>query len=280
MYLAFPNLLEPGQRVVILDPMYGEYAHIMENVLSMELRRSFQTKENAFRVDFDTLVWDAAGADLMILVNPNNPTGQYLPREFVRDLLAEISPKMRLCIDETYIDYVPRAESVETWVRRYPQLIVLKSMSKFYALSGARVAYLCASQQIIEHLRKFSPPWAVSLLAQVAAVEALKDEAYYRQKIQETHRLRQELIESLSQIPGLKPYESVANFVLMELTRSRATATRVYRKMRGRGIHIRHCDSQSLQFQDRFIRTAVKDRASNEKIVRALSDVLAEVEND
>jgi histidinol-phosphate/aromatic aminotransferase/cobyric acid decarboxylase-like protein len=275
MYLVFPQLLSKRKaRVVLLDPMYGEYLHIIENVLHLEPVLALQFKEYEFRVEFDALARSVVDADMVILVNPNNPTGGYVTREFVRDLLNELSPETLLFIDETYIDYVTPPASVETWVSRYENLIVLKSMSKFYALSGARVAYLAASRVVIEHLRAFSPPWAVSLLGQVAAVEALKDEKYYREKVHETHRLRQKLSQTLNTIAGLKVYDSVANFILMELTHSGKSAAQVYREMREQGVHIRNCDSQSLQFRGQFIRTAVKDADSNQKIAQALERVL------
>ncbi len=276
MYLAFPNLLANGARVLLLDPMYGEYTHIMENVLNVESIRHFQAKENAFQVEFDALIHEATKTNMVILVNPNNPTGQYVTQDFVRDLLSELNSDTLLFIDETYIDYVKPAQSVETWVDRYKNLIVLKSMSKFYALSGARAAYLSASREIIEYLKIFSPPWAVSLLGQVAAVEALQDEAYYHNKVQETHDLRRELARELSTIRELKIYDSVANFLLMELTQTKKLAAQVYHDVRAHGVHIRNCDSQSLRFAGKFIRTAVKDKANNQKIVHALREVLAE----
>ncbi|MBI1744761.1 histidinol-phosphate aminotransferase family protein [Candidatus Acetothermia bacterium] len=276
MYLAFPNLLAKGARVLLLDPMYGEYTHIMENVLPVEPVRNFQSKETSFRVAFESLITNAVDADMIILVNPNNPTGQYVTREFVRNLLEEITSDTLLFIDETYVDYVTPSPSVESWVSRYDNLIVIKSMSKFYALSGARVAYLAASQEIIERLKAFSPPWAVGLLAQVAAVEALSDEKYYRAKVQETHRLRSELSQELSTIAGLKVYDSVANFILMELAHSKKSAAQVYREVREQGVHIRNCDSQSLHFSGKFIRTAVKDSVNNQKIFQALRSVLAQ----
>jgi histidinol-phosphate/aromatic aminotransferase/cobyric acid decarboxylase-like protein len=278
MYLAFPNILAPRARVLVLDPMYGEYTHIMENVLDVELIRNFQSKQNAFQIEPDSLSQQAseAAADMIILVNPNNPTGQFVTQDFVRDLLTELDSDTLLFIDETYIDYVKPSQSVETWVSQYKNLIVLKSMSKFYALSGARAAYLAASREIIEHLKTFSPPWAVSLLGQVAAVEALQDERYYHKKVAETHELRCELTKELSAMRALKIYDSVANFILMELTHTEKLAAQVYHAVRAHGVHIRNCDSQSLRFAGKFIRTAVKDRASNHKIAQALRRVLAE----
>ena len=188
----------------------------------------------------------------------NNPTGSHVPSEFVAELLASLPRRTLLFIDETYTDYVP-GNSVETWVTRYDNLVVLKSMSKIYALSGARAAYLAAPRDIIDRLRRFCPPWSVSLLGQVAAVEALKDPAYYRERIAETHRLRDAMRQELAQLPWLSPFDSVANFILMEITHPGIAAERCT-SMRTRGVHVRNCDSQSLNFGSRFVRTAVRIR--------------------
>ena len=146
-------------------------------------------------------------------------------------------------------------------------------MSKFYALSGARVAYISASSIIIEKLRKFSPPWSVSLFGQIAGIEALKDEKYYRRKVAETHKLRKKFSDDLSSIKCLKVYGSAANFILMGIL-NKKTASEVCEKMRKKNIYIRNCDSQSLRFKDNFIRTAVKDEKSNKRIFLALKGVI------
>ena len=277
MYLAFPHLLSPGERVVILDPMYGEYAHILEHVVDADVRRCFLDRRSGFAPDLDALLAQAAGAAMVVLVNPNNPTGTCVTAEFMQALRAGLDPRALLFIDETYIDYVSPSPSMERRVADHDNLIILKSMSKFYALSGARVAYLAASPAIIAHLSVSSPPWPVGLPAQVAAVAALGDEAYYRQRIRLTHRLRERLAADLRSLPGLRVYDSIANFILMQLLDGGAAAESVYQAMKLRGVHIRNCDSQSLQFNGDFIRTAVKDAAANQRIAAALREVLEEV---
>src|SRR6185369_14914809 len=95
-------------------------------------------------------------------------------------------------------------------------LIVCKSMSKVYALSGARVAYLCSSPHQLEELKAITPPWVVSLPAQVAAVNALADPEYYAARYAETANLRVELATELSSL-GLQVIPGIANFLLATL---------------------------------------------------------------
>src|SRR5207237_7922333 len=96
-------------------------------------------------------------------------------------------------IAETYVDYVDPDESLERFACELPNVVVCKSMSKVYALSGMRAAYLCACPELVAYLRRVTPPWTVSLPAQVAAVAALDEAPYYAARWAETRRLRQEL---------------------------------------------------------------------------------------
>src|SRR5205085_4484533 len=131
--------------------------------------------------------------DLMVLVNPNSPTGRHISRSHLEDVLRRAPLGTRVWIDETYVEYAGADQSLESFAARSENVIVCKSMSKVYALSGARVAYLCAGAHQLEELRAITPPWVVSLPAQVAAVRALQDPSYYADRYRETAALRQEL---------------------------------------------------------------------------------------
>src|SRR6185369_9289782 len=108
-------------------------------------------------------------------------------------LLKDLPPQTRIWVDETYIEYAGSGESLEQFAAESENVIVCKSMSKVYALSGARVAYLCAGAHQLEGLRAITPPWVVSLPAQVAATVALRDPRYYNGRYDETQVLREQL---------------------------------------------------------------------------------------
>jgi histidinol-phosphate/aromatic aminotransferase/cobyric acid decarboxylase-like protein len=102
-------------------------------------------------------------------------------------------------------------------------VIICKSMSKVYSLSGVRSAYLCCSPHFIETLKSLTPPWAISLPAQAAAIEALKDETYYLTKYAETKQLRKKLKALLQSIGISEVIEGVANFLLFYLPARHST---------------------------------------------------------
>ena len=176
IFLALRHWLTAASRVLILDPTYGEYAHVLERVIRCRVDRMPLNRTTQYCVDLRQLEQTlASGYDLVVLVNPNSPTGQHISRAELETVLKKVPAATRVWVDETYIEYAGAEESLEKFAARSENVIVCKSRSKVYARSGARVAYLCAGPQQLESLRPLNPPWAVSLPAQVAAVKALAD---------------------------------------------------------------------------------------------------------
>lgn len=276
IFTFFPRTVGKDDKVLILDPMYGEYQHILENVIGANVIRFILKKEDNFQINPDLLIEsiNSSMPKMIVLVNPNSPTGQYLSKEEILKILKSINGNIPFVIDETYMEYVGKNCSLEQEVLNFENLVIIKSMSKAYALSGARVAYIVASRKITEEIGNFIPPWAVSLVGQVAGVEALKDEEYYEEKYQETHQLRQEMTDELSKVKSIKVYPSVANFFLIELLDEEAESQKIVEMLHRQNIYIRNTDSMSSQFENRFLRIAVKDRKSNQKIVAALKRIL------
>jgi histidinol-phosphate/aromatic aminotransferase/cobyric acid decarboxylase-like protein len=135
-----------------------------------------------------------------------------------------------------------------------------------YALSGARCAYLCAAPHLLERLRSITPPWSVSLPAQVAAVAALQDESYYAARYRETAALRAELTADLpfDVIPGS------ANFLLCHLGDDMPAAADVVARCREQGLFIRDASTMGASLGKRAIRIAVKDRETNRRMIEIL----------
>jgi histidinol-phosphate/aromatic aminotransferase/cobyric acid decarboxylase-like protein len=202
-----------------------------------------------------------------VLVNPNSPTGRYVPTEQLEHLCALASPATRFWIDETYIDYVDSGVSLEHYASDSTNVVVCKSMSKAYALSGVRAAYLCGPRSLIADLARLCPPWAVSLPAQIAACEALKAEDYYQVRWRETSALRTELTQALSEL-GWRVVPSVTNFVLCELPRHGPAASALIDVCRESGLYLRNASSMAdCRDGDRLIRVAVKDRSTSAAMV-------------
>jgi histidinol-phosphate/aromatic aminotransferase/cobyric acid decarboxylase-like protein len=275
IFRAFRHWLTPNSRALILDPTYGEYPHVLEKVVGCRVDRIPLSPEQGYRFDPSTLSEYAARSyDLIVIVNPNSPTGHAVPADALREALQRLPGATRVWIDETYVEYVGADQSLEHFAASRPNVIVCKSMSKVYALSGLRVAYMCASPQIIKELRLLTPPWVVGLPAQVAAVNALEDSEYYAARYQETHALRYQLAEELSELRGVTVFPGVANFLLCQLPVDGPDAVTVVQRCRSRGLFIRNASSMGSCLGDRAIRVAVKDTATNQRMVTILKTVL------
>ena len=274
IYLAPRHWLTRESRAVILDPMYAEYAHVLERVIGCHVDRLNLSRENNYRLDSRELLEAANGNyDLIVLVNPNSPTGGHVPRSELEKVLRHIPTSTLVWIDETYVEYAGPDQSLERYAAKSDNIVICKSMSKVYALSGARAAYLCGPDRIIEQLRGITPPWAVSLPAQVAAVAALQDPNYYYARWQETHQLRRQLATRLSQFSEWEIVPGLANFLLCHLPDNGPTAAEWVRRCRAHGLYVRDVGGMGRGFGDHALRIAVKDAATNQRMERILAEI-------
>jgi len=275
IFLALREWLSPSSRVLIPEPAYGEYVHVLEKVIRCRVDRLTLDRGDHYRVDPARLADMARkGYDLIVLVNPNSPTGRHVPREELQPVLRDLPPSTLVWIDETYVEYAGAGESLERFAVTRPNVVVCKSMSKVYALSGARCAYLCASPYVLERLRAITPPWAVSLPGQVAAVAALEDADYYAGRYRQTHVLRGELAGRLSRFRSWDIVPGVANFLMCHLPEDGLTAMEMVSACREEDLFIRDASLMGRNLGKHAIRIAIKDRPANDRIMATLRNVI------
>ena len=251
IFLLIPRLFG-GKRVVLLDPTYGEYAHLLgQHGATIE---RFELNGPEFRPSVPDLIEFCQQHEGLILVNPNSPTGVALTLAEVETLVSSLPTNYPIWIDETYIDYCGEGQSAEPLAQKHPNLVVCKSMSKFYALSGLRVGYVVAAPDLVRTVEPEIAPWSVGLLAQLAAAEALRDTEYYVARRAETATLRGELEATLTEA-GFEITPSAANFIMFRVESAKALVAEAEK----RNIFLRNCDSLSPRFHDDYVRAAVKD---------------------
>jgi histidinol-phosphate/aromatic aminotransferase/cobyric acid decarboxylase-like protein len=275
IYRAFRHWLRRESRVLLLDPCYGEYQHVLERVIGCRVERLTLSRRGQYKVDLDQLAARIKGGiDLVVLVNPNNPTGRHIQRAELEGLLSAVPSETRVWIDEAYIDYVGAAESLEQFAAESENVIVCKSMSKAYALSGMRVGYLCGSPHQLSDLISLTPPWVVGLPAQVAAVRALEDRTYYEQQYRRTHQFRAEMHRALLGIGIREIVPGEANFLMFHLDDSQPAAGEVIDFARQAGVFLRDVTNMGSHLGSRALRIALKDPNGNERTLRALQKAL------
>ncbi len=282
IFRALRHWLTPASRVTLLDPTYGEYEHVLRKVIGCRVDRLTLSRDNGYQLT--PSAFQSASdrqPELIVLVNPNSPTGRHMSRADLTRWLATVPPTTRVWIDETYIDYVDAAESLESFAAASSNVVVCKSMSKIYALSGMRAAYLAGPAALLADLRAITPPWVIGLPAQVAAVAALRDPDYYRQRYNQTHALRNSLAQSLTEL-GLDVIPGVANFLLAhmpdrvpdEMPNNSADAETLIARCRASGVFLRNAGPMGSALGPRALRIAVKSQPENDRIIRTLAAAL------
>ena len=274
IYRALPQIVHSGSRVLLVRPTYGEYPHLLERVLGARVDYLRLREADDWALDLAELRETLRREyDLVVLVNPANPVGGHVPRDDLAPVLAGAPPSTWIWVDEAYVDYTGPDQSLECLAVTVDRLIVGKSLSKVYGLSGHRAAYLATSPDNAARLRRLCPPWPVSLPGQLAAVRALADPAHYRRAWAATARLRGNLATRLSALPEVRVLESAANFVLLRLPQP-CSAARVVQACRDAGVYLRDLSPLSADLCGRWVRVAVRTPDENERVAQALGRAL------
>lgn len=204
----------------------------------------------------------------LLLNNPHNPTGQIWTKEEILPYLAKFA---LVVVDEAFMDFLPpeQEQSVISLVKQFPNLIVLRSLTKFYSLPGLRIGYAIASPAILQKWQKFRDPWSVNALAAIAAEKIIRDKQFQQQTWDWLPPTRKHLWQGLASIPGLEPLTSSVNFLLVKTAKpSTELQLKLLQKER---ILIRDCLSFP-ELGDRYFRIAVRSQADNDRLLKALSE--------
>jgi histidinol-phosphate/aromatic aminotransferase/cobyric acid decarboxylase-like protein len=279
IFLSLMSLLNKKSRVLIIDPCYGEYIHVLENVVKCRVTRFNLCREEGFVVNTSSLLAEInKGYDMVILVNPNSPTGVHTPKKDLERMLLQVPPSTIVWLDETYVEFVSSSESLEKFAVKTENVIVCKSMSKIYALSGVRAAYLCCSPHLIEILKQFSPPWSISLPAQASAIAALLDRQYYEQKYAETNILRDRLKQNLHKLGVAEIVNGVANYLLFYLPGHFPEPGEFLESCKQKKLFLRDVSNMGKNIGKNAVRIAIKDEVTNNKMIGIIKKILVRVD--
>ena len=208
----------------------------------------------------------STGAALIIVCNPNAPSGTFIPKEELRQLAEEI--KGVLLIDEAYVDFAE--DNCLELAKKFDNVIILRSMSKGYSLAGLRFGFGIANENIIKGLNKVKDSYNADAIAIAAATAAIKDQQYFRNNAKKIKIERKFLTEKLTQL-GFEVLASQANFVFAKPSKARAID--IYEKLKDRNIYARYWAYPDIKDK---LRISVGTAEQNEKLINALKEILAE----
>jgi threonine-phosphate decarboxylase len=264
--------LRPRKALVVL-PAFSEYSNALK-LVGTEVRSYFLSPERDFGLPAEEFMegWKK-DLSMVFLSNPNSVTGQIITKATLEEIAGHaLRKKIFLVVDEAFMDFVER-ESVKELVQQNPYLIVLRSLTKYYALPGLRIGYVLAQDQVVKLLASYQEPWSVNGPAQKVALACLADATFRSKTTQWLEQERPLLLKGLSKLKGLQPYPSRANFVLVGLQDKERNALDLRSFLLQRKILIRACDSFA-GLGAKYFRVAVGRRRDNRRLLKTLDEFI------
>lgn len=262
------------EKAHVISPGFVEYERSLRRY-GAEVNWIRLEESDEFRLTEETIA-PALGnkGEPIVLCTPNNPTGALVEPGLLREIMKRAGENGQpLIIDEAFMDFVDPERAIECipFTGQYPNLFVLRSMTKCYAVPGLRLGYLITSSPgFNEWVEEYRIPWMVNHLASLAGQAALKDHAHIEKTKQYVSQQRERLIRGLRGFDGLKVYPAEANFVCIRLTESERD---LKAQLLEYGILIRSC-SNYIGMDASFYRIAVRTEEDCDALLKALGEIM------
>ncbi len=251
-------------------PTFEEYPNRIENIITRK------PEDDGFRYSEKDVIELFKDVDNIILINPDNPSGNFINREGILNILDSISGSGKsLILDESFVDFADPDKRftmiVEDVLMKYPNLIVVKSISKSYGVPGIRLGVVATSNaNLLRKVEENMPIWNINSFAEyfLQKMESYKDE--YKLACDLISKEREFLTNELSKVEGIRVYPSQANFVLCRVENSQEIAL----KLLANDIFIKDCYGKLGIDKPKYIRLSIRNREDNKKLIESIKSVL------
>ncbi|MFQ3580554.1 MAG: threonine-phosphate decarboxylase CobD [Chloracidobacterium sp.] len=255
------------RRVLLLEPSFAEYRRALVAVNACLVTKPLRA-ETGFQPDWTDLAMfiRASRVDTILLNNPHNPTGASYPLKHLLPFVRTVAQhSVRVVLDEAFSDYSPQ-ESLARQAAHIPNVVVLRSPTKFYTMPGLRVGFAIAYPPLAHELRRQTAAWPVGTPALEAARSALTDEAFASQTRIRNECAKRTFARALEEL-GCTVFPSAANFLLVRLPSG--TGADLARWLEPHRVLIRRC-AEFVGLDDQFLRLAVRDDTANAHLIGLL----------
>ena len=284
-----------AERILVVSPTFAEYERGIKIAWKgygdceskiegqrLEIEYFKLSEEEEFTLNVEMLISELdKGYDLVIICNPNNPTGKFICLENMEKILEKcIKTDTKLFVDEAFIEFVKDGmkESIINSRQDKKKLFVIRSLTKFFAIPGLRLGYgICFDEELSSRIEETKEMWSVNSFAELAGLTVFEDREYIEKTEEWIEKEKKYMYESLLEIEGLNPYRTYVNFILVkikgEIVEKGLDVGELKEKMLDKGILIR--DASNFKCLDRsYFRLAIRARGDNDKVIGALSDIL------
>ncbi len=253
-----------GKKILLPVPSFGEYEEYLDH-MGCRITKYRLTEEGLFKVSEDILARIDSDTDLLILTEPNNPTGLLTDISLKESIIKKCEETGTfLLIDESFIEFSddPDLLSVLKYIRQSDRLIILRAFTKFFGLAGLRLGYIISSNSlIISKYEQLSPEWNINLIAQKAGIRAIEDIKTYKEELVYINEEKHYLSQSLKKA-GYKVFDSQADFIFFKGRPGLAD------ELAREGILIRDCSS--FEGLDKgWYRIGIKLHEDNKRLVES-----------
>lgn len=269
----YMRALKP-KRVLLVAPCFAEYKRAL-NTVGCEIKYFELREEKDFKLDIEEFIKEIKGNiyDLVLLCNPNNPTGKLIKLDDIKKIKNIIEEKkINFFIDEAFIEFVENWKNKTALLLKSKNIFIMRALTKFFAIPGLRLGYgLTLDEDIIKKMSLEKEPWSINSFANLAGLTMLDDKEYIKRTEKWIEEEKKFMYEEISKISTVKVYKTEVNFLLLKLHNT--TSKKLREEMIENNILIR--DASNFKFLDnRFVRLAIKDRKSNLILLKNLSEIM------
>ncbi|WP_455486828.1 pyridoxal phosphate-dependent aminotransferase, partial [Clostridium sp.] len=206
------------KKAIVLAPTFSEYEEALTSV-ECKVQYHYLKEEDGFLLRDDFIECISDEIDMVFICNPNNPTGELVSIELLEKILKRCREKdVMLVMDECFNDFIeePERYTMKNYLKENKNLFILKAFTKIYAMAGLRLGYgLSSDERLLKKMTSVSQPWAVSIPAQIAGVQALKEKEYLK-KTEELIRKESNYLKEALRKLNMKIYGSKANYIFFK----------------------------------------------------------------
>lgn len=268
--LLAKTFINPGDEFIVPLPTYTYYEFSLKPYGAVPVYGKWNLNTN--RLDLDSILDNISNkTKIIFLCSPNNPTGAVILKKDIKEILNKTD--CLVVVDEAYSEYCK--ESNQDLIKKYSNILILRTMSKALGLAGLRIGYGLSNPKIIEYMHRVKPVFSLTRPSNIAAIETFKDKEFIKYSITKGIESKNYLYDELSKIPKLKTFKSESNFILVRTKKTGLTATQLSLKLLKKGVIVRDCSSFK-GLDEYWIRVSIGTLDDDERFITILKDVLTE----
>jgi histidinol-phosphate aminotransferase len=264
---SFLTFFNPKETIIFPDISYSFYP-VYANLYNINYKLA-KLKDD-FSISVDEFLTENGG---VVIPNPNAPTGKQLELDSIKNILDN-NPNKVVIIDEAYIDF--GGTSAVGLIKEYPNLLVVQTLSKSRSLAGIRLGFALGQEELIDGLNRIKNSfnsYTIDRIAAIAAVEAIRDEEYFKECVTRIIKTREKVTESLSEL-DFNIIPSKANFIFAG--HPKYPAGELFVKLREKGVLVRYFNKDRI---NNYLRISIGSEEEMEFFIVKVKEIIAEINN-